>query len=97
MITIDDDLVSRLATLSKLQFDEAASTEIKADLEKILGFFEQISELDTDEVQPLVYMNEEHNVFRADEVKRLISKTEALKNAPKKDENFILVPKVIDK
>lgn len=97
MITIDDDLVSRLATLSKLQFDEAASTEIKADLEKILGFFEQISELDTDEVQPLVYMNEEHNVFRTDEVKRLISKTEALKNAPKKDENFILVPKVIDK
>lgn len=94
---VDNQLVDRLATLAKLEFDETAKEEIKGDLQKIIGFFQQISELDTDNVEPLVYMSDEYNVFREDEVKKLITKEEGLKNAPVRDSDYIKVPKVIQK
>lgn len=94
-MNIDTALIDRLATLAKLEFDEAGKQAIQQDLENILGFFEQISALDTENVEPLVYVSEEKNVFRPDQVQRLISKKEGLRNAPLKDEDYIKVPKVI--
>ncbi len=97
MIQIDDALIDRLANLAKLEFDESTKAAIRQDLEKILGFFEQISELNTEAVEPLVYVNDEYNVFRKDEAKTLITQAEGLKNAPLHDGTYIKVPKVIDK
>jgi len=96
MIKIDDALIDKLANLAKLEFDQQEKKAIQQDLERILGFFEQISELDTDNVEPLIYVSEEHNVFRSDEVKALITTAEGLKNAPLHDNTYIKVPKVID-
>ncbi len=96
-MTINDELIDRLSNLAKLNFEEEGKQAIKQDLEKILNFFQTISELDTDQVEPLVYMNQEVNIARKDEVKVLINKEEGLKNAPKADENFFLVPKMISK
>ncbi len=96
-MTINDELIDRLAKLAKLNFDETGKQTIKQDLEKILSFFQTISELDTENVAPLVYMNEAVNISRKDEVKVLITKEEGLKNAPKSDEDYFLVPKMIKK
>ncbi len=92
---VDDALVEKLANLSKLEFDAAGKEAIKSDLTKILSFMEKLNELDTEGVEPLVYVNEEVNVFREDVVKQPISKTEALQNAPLKNADYIKVPKFV--
>lgn len=92
---VDDALVDKLANLSKLEFDAQGKEDIKSDLTKILNFMEKLNELNTDGVEPLIYINEEVNIFRTDEVYYPITKEEALKNAPLKDTNYIKVPKFV--
>ncbi len=90
-------MVDKLAHLSRLQFNETEKAEIKNDLERMIGFVEKLNELNLDDVEPLLFMSEEVNVLREDEVKGSISRAEALKNAPLHDEQFFKVPKVIKK
>ena len=94
---IDESLINRIAELSKLEFNDADKLEVQANLGKILDLVEKLQEVDTDGVAPLVYMNENKNVFREDERKVLITNEDALKNAPSKDSDYIKVPKVISK
>lgn len=93
---VDIPLVERLAQLSRLEFNEDEKQEIKKDLEKILSFMEQLNEVDTENVEPLVYINENENVFREDVVVQTLNKEEVLKNAPLPDDNYFKVPKVIE-
>jgi len=94
---IDNKLITELARLAKLNFDEKSSQEMKEDLNKIIGFVDKLSEIDTKDVEPLIYLSDEVNVLRKDDAIENISQEKALKNAPKKDSDYILVPKVIDK
>jgi aspartyl-tRNA(Asn)/glutamyl-tRNA(Gln) amidotransferase subunit C len=92
---VDDALVEKLSNLSKLEFDVDGKQAIKQDLTKILNFMEKLNELDTDGVEPLIYINEDVNVFRTDEINYPITKEEALMNAPLKNEDYIKVPKFV--
>lgn len=94
---VTDALVEKLAHLSRLHFNETEKVEIRKDLQQMIGFVEKINELDLDEASPLLHIGEEINVLREDEVKGSISREEALKNAPLRDEQFFKVPKVIRK
>ena len=94
---IDDKLISELARLAKLNFDEESSKDMQGDLNKIIGFVDKLSEINTENIEPLIYMSDEVNVLRKDDTIENISQEDALKNAPKKDSDYILVPKVIDK
>jgi|TARA_B110000240_G_C13469127_1_gene440124 aspartyl-tRNA(Asn)/glutamyl-tRNA(Gln) amidotransferase subunit C len=94
---IDDKLIQDLAKLAKLEFDEKSSINMQEDLKKIIGFVDKLSEIDTSNIEPLIYLSEEKNVLREDKIGEMLSQTEALSNAPKKDSDYILVPKVIKK
>jgi len=94
---INKKLISDLAKLAKLNFDEKSSKAMENDLKKIIGFVNKLSEIDTDNIDPLIYLSEEINVLRKDNLTSNLSQQEALKNAPKKDSDYILVPKVIKK
>jgi aspartyl-tRNA(Asn)/glutamyl-tRNA(Gln) amidotransferase subunit C len=94
---VDEAVVTRLADLAKLKFDEESKGKIIEDLNKIFTFIEQLNELDTDGVEPLTYITDEMNVLREDEVKHVITHADALKNVPKKDSDYIKVPKVLNK
>lgn len=94
---INNELVDKLADLAKLEFDENSKKEIIKDLSRIISFVDKLNELDTKNVEPLIYMSDEVNVLREDEIKQEITQAESLKNAPKKDSDFFKVPKVIDK
>jgi|TARA_B110000914_G_scaffold134694_1_gene117754 aspartyl-tRNA(Asn)/glutamyl-tRNA(Gln) amidotransferase subunit C len=94
---IDKKLISDLAKLAKLDFDDKSSLDMQDDLKKIIGFVEKLSEIDTDNIEPLVYLSEELNVMRDDMEVQNISQENALKNAPKKDSDYILVPKILNK
>lgn len=94
---VNDELVNHLSHLARLEFEAGERHAIKADLEKIIGFCEQLNQVDTEGVEPLIYMTEDVNVLRTDEVKGHLDKAEALLNAPKKDSDYFRAPKVIDK
>ena len=67
------------------------------DMNRMLDFVNKLNELDTSNVEPLIYMTEETNVLRDDVVKQEITQKEALKNAPKHDSFYFRVPKVVEK
>ena len=94
---IDEKLVDNLADLSKLEFNREGKKEIISDLNKILEFVGKLDELDTDSVEPLIHISTEENVLRDDEANQPISREEALKNAPDKQDGFFRVPKVVKK
>ena len=92
---VDVATVRRLAELSKLSFSENEETEMVDGLNEMIAFVDKLKELDTSNVEPLVFMTEETNVLREDVVEAPISQAEALKNAPSKDMYYFRVPKVI--
>ena len=94
---VNDAMVDKLAHLSRLQFNETEKAEIKNDLQRMIAFVEKLNELDLDGVKPMLFMSDEVNVLREDEIKGSISREEALKNAPLHDKQFFKVPKVIKK
>lgn len=92
---LDNSTVDKLADLAKLEFPHQAKDEMVKDLNRILSFIEKLNELDTKNIEPLIYMNEDVNVLREDEIRQDITKKDALRNAPKKDSDYFKVPKVI--
>ncbi|MDA8857778.1 Asp-tRNA(Asn)/Glu-tRNA(Gln) amidotransferase subunit GatC [Flavobacteriales bacterium] len=96
-IKVDDKLIADLSRLAKLKFNEESSERMKSDLKTILGFVDRLSKLDTEGVDPLIYMSEEVNVLRADEISNEVIQENALKNAPQKDSDYFKVPTVLKK
>jgi len=93
---VNEELIGHLSHLARLQFDEESGKEMVHDLNRILGFVEKLEEVDTTGVEPLIYMTEETNILRNDEVVQTITQDEALKNAPRKDSDYFRVPRFID-
>jgi aspartyl-tRNA(Asn)/glutamyl-tRNA(Gln) amidotransferase subunit C len=94
--TIDIGMVDQLAHLARLEFDEEAKKEILNDMNRMLAFVEKLNELDTANVEPLIYMTQETNVLRPDIPELTVTQKEALKNAPRKDSDYFKAPKVIE-
>lgn len=96
-IELNDELIDKLAYLSRLEYAADAKQGIKKDLDRILGFIAKLDELDTSKVEPLIFMTDDKNVLRTDEAVTTISQKEALKNAPQKDSDYFKAPKVLSK
>ena len=94
---VNNKLIQDIAKLSKLKFDDSAEEKMKADLEKMLAFVDKLNEIDTEGIDPLIYMSEEVNVLREDKVTEETSQKDALKNAPEKDSDYFKVPTVLKK
>ncbi len=94
---ITNELVDNLANLSKLSFDTEARSEIRNDLQKMVGFIEQLQTVDTNGIEPLLHMGDAVNILRQDMVQGSIQREEALLNAPLADKAFFKVPTVIKK
>jgi len=94
-MTIDNQLISRLEHLARLELSEEERQGIMNDLNKILQMVEKMNEVNTDNVEPLVYINELVNVWREDNIGGQVSRESALKNAPEKNDEFFKVPKMI--
>ena len=94
---VNNKLIQDIAKLSKLKFDDSAEEKMKADLEKMLAFVDKLNEIDTEGVNPLIYMSEEINVLREDKISENTSQEDALKNAPEKDSDYFKVPTVLKK
>lgn len=96
-MNISNEIIEHIAHLSRLEFVGEDKNAIKTDLEKIIGFMGKLNELNTDNVEPLIFMSDELNRLRDDLPSITISHEEALRNAPKKDSDYFRIPKVLDK
>ena len=96
-MNVNSKLIQDIAKLSKLKFDDSAEEKMKADLEKMIDFVDKLNEIDTEGIDPLIYMSEEVNVLREDKVSEETSQEDALKNAPEKDSDYFKVPTVLKK
>ncbi len=94
---VDNELVSHLAHLSKLNVAPEKMEKLVTDMQDLVVFVEQLNALDTTGIVPLMHMGDAVNVLRADEVGGSITREEALQNAPETDGVFFKVPKVIQK
>jgi aspartyl-tRNA(Asn)/glutamyl-tRNA(Gln) amidotransferase subunit C len=93
---IDHKTVDQIAHLARLEFNNEAKDQMVADMNNMLKFVEKLNELDTNNVEPLIYMSDEVNVFRKDAVIHDITQQEALLNAPKHDSDYFKAPKVME-
>jgi aspartyl-tRNA(Asn)/glutamyl-tRNA(Gln) amidotransferase subunit C len=94
---ITDEVVDHIAHLARLEFIGEEKAEIKQDLEKIIGFMDKLNTVNTDGVEPLIFMSDAVNVLREDIATVTVSKEQALKNAPKRDSDYFRIPKVLTK
>lgn len=94
---VNDELVDKVSKLAMLKFENEERTAIKEDMTKILAFVEKLNEIDTSNVEEMLYVNDEVNILRDDKVESQYTKDDALKNAPNADSDFIKVPKVLNK
>ena len=92
---LSKDDVIKIAVLSKLEFSDDEIESFRNDLSGSLNHMEELNELDTTGVSPLFNVLDLHDVVREDKVKESLSLEDVLKNSPDKDENFIIVPKII--
>jgi len=92
-MSISKEQIKHLAHLSRLQLYDKEVDAMQGDMENILKFVAQIDELDLSGVEPLTQMSDSVDVMREDEVRDMLTKEQALKNAPDANSDYFRVPK----
>ena len=96
MSTITNDDVRHLAQLSSLQMSDAEVESLRADIEKIINYINQLDELDTDGVEPTYQVTGLQNVWRDDDIiDSSVSRQQLLALAAEQSDNCVKVPKVL--
>ncbi|NME70104.1 Asp-tRNA(Asn)/Glu-tRNA(Gln) amidotransferase subunit GatC [Flammeovirga aprica] len=93
---IDKEAIEKIAHLARLEMDEKSEEKMLKSMNEIVEWVAKLEEVDTEGVAPLTHMTQEQSVWREDKAEYTLSHEDALKNAPKKDEDFFRVPKVLD-
>jgi aspartyl-tRNA(Asn)/glutamyl-tRNA(Gln) amidotransferase subunit C len=96
-MNLDKNTVRKISNLARLEITALEEEALLQDMNNILGFMDKLNEVDTSGVEPLVYLTDEVNVFRPDEVRKESSVQEALQNAPLHDDSYFKVAKMINK
>ena len=101
-VSLED--VRRVAELAQLELTSEEETRMQRDLSAILGYVQQLNELDTATVEPLAQISEllhgaeqENGSLRADEVRASLERSRVMASAPVADESYFKVPKVIER
>jgi aspartyl-tRNA(Asn)/glutamyl-tRNA(Gln) amidotransferase subunit C len=96
MSTITKADVEYVAGLAQLALDDAAKERLVHEMGEILAYMDQLNTLDTESVEPMMHAMEMTNVFREDVVGESLSRDAALKNAPLHDDEYFLVPRILE-
>nr|WP_090884079.1 Asp-tRNA(Asn)/Glu-tRNA(Gln) amidotransferase subunit GatC [Evansella caseinilytica] len=96
MVRITKNQVKHVANLARLEFSEKEMEVFAKQLDDIIGYAEQLNELDTTNVKPTSHVLDISNVLRADEVRQSLSNEAALKNAPDQADGQVKVPSVLE-
>lgn len=94
-MALDRDHVAKIARLARLTFSDDELDELTVQLGSIVSLVDQLSSVDTTDVEPMVHSIELTNVLKPDEVQPSISREKALANAPDADDECFRVSAVL--
>lgn len=95
-MSLDKATVAKVANLARIRVEEKNLEPMAAELNAILGWFEQLSEVDTENVAPMTSVADMQMRWRKDEVTDGGYPDQVVENAPSKEDGFFAVPKVIE-
>ena len=95
-MSIDKDTVKHISKLARISLDERKIDSLSKDLTSIMKFIENLNKLNTDKTNPLTSIINASLRSRKDEIKDGKIRDQILKNSPEKNEEFFVVPKVIE-
>ena len=95
-MTIDLKTIKHISKLSRISVDDEKAKKLAGDMNSIFDFIEKLKELDTNNVEPLTSVAETTLKLRIDEVKSGNIREQVLKNSPNENEDFFVVPRVIE-
>ena len=95
-MTIDLKTIKHISKLSRISVDDKKAEKLAGDLNSIFEFIEKLNKLDTKKIEPLTSVAETTLKFRNDEVKSKDIRDQILKNSPDENEDFFVVPKVVE-
>ena len=93
---ISKDDIIKVSELARLEFKEEELEKFTEQLGNILEYIEQLNELNTDNVEPTSHVLDMSTPLREDKVEEWLSTEEVLKNAPESEDDFFVVPQVIE-
>jgi len=93
---MDKETVATISYLSRLSFDKENEEKITKDLENIIKFVDQLDSVDTSDIEPLKSPLEKTAKTRNDQISAQNRKEQFLKNAPDANEDYFLVPRVVE-
>ena len=95
-MSVDIETVKRVAKLARIAVDDARAEKMQGELNAILGFVEQLNEVDIEGVEPMTSVVEMEMKKRSDEVTDGNKVDAVTVNAPASEDGFFMVPKVIE-
>ena len=95
-MSIDKNTVKHISKLARISLDDEKIDSLSKDLSSIIKFIEKLNELKTDETKPLTSIINSSLKPRKDEIKDEKIRDQILKNSPEKNDEFFVVPKVIE-
>lgn len=94
-MSVSLDEVRHLAALSEIQLSDSELESLTTDIDNIVGYINQLDELDTDQVEPTFQLTGLQNVWRDDKIEPQLSREKLLSLAPDTENNQVKVPKVL--
>ena len=95
-MTIDLKTIKHIAKLSRISVSDEKAKKLAGDLNSIFDFIEKLNELKTEKITPLTSIAETTLKLRHDEIKSKNIREQIVKNSPEKNEDYFIVPKVIE-
>jgi aspartyl-tRNA(Asn)/glutamyl-tRNA(Gln) amidotransferase subunit C len=94
-IHVSKEDVEHVATLAHIELTEQEKALFTEQFNDILEYFKKIDAIDTNGIEPTYHVLDISNVSRTDETKPSLSPEEVLRNAPKKEKNFLKAPRIV--
>ncbi|MDX1541643.1 MAG: Asp-tRNA(Asn)/Glu-tRNA(Gln) amidotransferase subunit GatC [Geminicoccaceae bacterium] len=95
-MSLDEATVARIARLARIEVEDDQLAPLAGELSHIMGWIEQLGEVDTSAVPPMTSVARMKLVMRADEVTDGERVEDVLGNAPEREEGYFVVPKVVE-
>ena len=95
-MTIDLKTVKHISKLSRISIEEEKAKRLTNDLNSIFKFIEKLNELDTSKTEPLTSVAETTLKLRKDKIESKNIREDILKNSPKDNKDYFVVPKVVE-
>jgi len=95
-MSVDSSTVRRIARLARIAVDNEQAAAMEKELNALLAWVEQLSEVDVDGVPPMTSVVEQKLKMRDDVVTEGGRADDILRNAPQSEEGFFVVPKVVE-